>query len=193
MPPTPAGDPRRTALLGREATALVVVDLQAKLVPAIHDRARILQNSALLLRLARILQIPTLLTSQYRKGLGPVLPEIQELAPEAPLLDKTSFGCFGDAGFTQALQSIDRRQLLVCGVEAHICVAQTVLAGLERGYTVHVVSDAVGARTAENRAIGLARMERQGAVLSSAEMAIYELLGRSDAPAFKEMLPYLKS
>ena len=113
--------------------------------------------------------------------------------PGAEPIDKVSFGCFGSPEFLERLGTLaGRNQLLVAGIESHICVAQTVLGALGRGYQVHVAADAVGSRTEENRGVGLRRMERAGALVSSTEMAIYELLGRSDAAAFKKMLPLLK-
>jgi nicotinamidase-related amidase len=181
------------ALLRPERATLVVVDLQEKLLPVIAGRERVVRNSLLLLRLAEILRIPVVLTTQYRKGLGDVVPEVRAAAAGAEPLDKVSFGCFADEGFLARLRGrAGRDQLLVAGIESHICVAQTVLGALEQGYEAHVVSDAVGSRTEDNYRTGLARMERAGATLSSAEMAIYELLGRSDSDAFKQMLPHLK-
>jgi nicotinamidase-related amidase len=171
----------------------VVVDLQEKLLPVIAGRERVVKNSLLLMRLCEILKIPVVLTSQYRKGLGDIIPEVLAAAPATAPLDKVSFGCFGDPSFLDRLKGLDGRdQLLVTGIECHICVAQTVLGALDQGYQVHLASDAVGSRTEENYKTGLARMERAGALVSSAEMATYELLGRSDSDAFKEMLPYLK-
>ena len=178
-------------LLAAQRTALVVVDLQEKLLPAIDDGARVLANTRLLLQLARVLELPVLVTTQYRRGLGDTVAEVRALAGESSI-DKTSFGCFGDAGFRARLRDLGRDTLLVAGVESHICVAQTVLGALADGRLVHVAADAVGSRSASNRAVGLARMERAGAVVSSAEMAVYELLGRSDGPAFKALLPHLK-
>jgi nicotinamidase-related amidase len=181
------------SVLEKQRTALVVVDLQQKLFPAIAESGRVLQNSLLLLRLARVLELPVLLTTQYSKGLGPTLPEVLAEAPGVEPLDKVSFGCFGSEAFPARLGALDGRdQLLVAGIESHICVAQTVLGALERGYAVHVAGDAVGSRTEANRQIGLSRMERAGAWISSAEMAAYELLARSDGRAFKLMLPYFK-
>lgn len=183
-------DPR--SLLQPDHAALVVIDIQEKLVPAIHEKERLLRNSVLLLRLARVLSLPVLVTTQYRKGLGGTLPEVLAEAPGAEELDKTAFSCFGSEAFRARLEALGRRQLLVCGMEAHICVLQTVLAALGDGYQVHVAADAVGSRSASNHDLGLRRMERAGAVVSSTEMAVYELLGRSDGAAFKQMLPYLK-
>jgi nicotinamidase-related amidase len=185
--------PPGATLLRPERTALVVVDLQEKLLPVIAGRERVVKNSLLLMRLCEILKIPVVLTSQYRKGLGDIIPEVLAAAPATAPLDKVSFGCFGDPSFLDRLKGLDGRdQLLVTGIECHICVAQTVLGALDQGYQVHLASDAVGSRTEENYKTGLARMERAGALVSSAEMATYELLGRSDSDAFKEMLPYLK-
>jgi nicotinamidase-related amidase len=181
------------SVLAPERTALLAVDLQEKLLPAIAGHERVLRNSLLLLRLAGILEIPVVITTQYAKGLGPSVPEVLAAAPGIVPLDKLAFGCFRDEGFCARLAALaGRDQLVVAGIEAHICVMQTVLGAVDRGYAVHVASDATGSRTEENRRIGLARMERTGAVLSSAEMAIYELLGRSGSDAFKAMLPYLK-
>jgi nicotinamidase-related amidase len=182
-----------TTLLRPESTALVVVDLQGKLLPVISGRERVVKNSLLLMRLAEILKIPVILTTQYRKGLGDIVPEVLAAAPATAPLDKVSFGCFGDEGFLNHLKGLaGRDQLVVTGIESHICVAQTVLGALDQGYQVHLVSDAVGSRAEENCKTGLARMERAGAILSSAEMAAYELLGRSDSDAFKAMLPHFK-
>ena len=183
-PATETLDPRRTAV--------VLIDLQEKLLPAIDGHERVLANSLLLLRLAHAIDLPVVLTTQYRRGLGETVAPVRELAG-VDALDKTSFGCFGDEAFTARLKSLGRDQLLVAGIEAHICVAQTVLGALVHRYHVHVASDAVGSRTGANRQVGLARMERAGALLSSAEMALYELLGRSDGAAFKALLPHLKA
>jgi nicotinamidase-related amidase len=190
-----SGKPRAAGptRLERERTALVVVDLQEKLLPTIAESERVLHNSLLLLRLAQVLELPVVLTTQYRKGLGATVPEVVAAVPGVEPLDKVSFGCFGSEDFLARLRALGGRdQLLVAGIESHICVAQTVLGALEHGYQVHVASDAVGSRGESNRQVGLSRMERAGALVSSAEMAVYELLARSDGRAFKQMLPHLK-
>lgn len=176
-----------------ERAALVVIDLQERLLPAIAGHERLLKNSLLLLELAKRLRIPVVLTTQYRQGLGAVAPEIRRAAEGTEPLDKVTFGCFWNEAFLRRMDELaDRDQLVIAGVETHICVCQTVLGALEKSYAAHVVSDALGSRTEANHAIGLARMERAGALVSSTEMAVYELLGRSDTAAFKEMLPLLK-
>lgn len=189
----PASQPL-AQLLERESAALVVVDLQAKLAPAMFDPAATLRNTRILLRLAEILHLPVILTAQYVKGLGPIVPEVIEAAPGVGHFEKNSFGCFGEPAFIEhiKIRAPNARTLIVAGVESHICVMQTVLGALASGYLVHVASDAVGSRTRENWQIGLDRMERAGAVISSTEMVVYELLGRSGTEEFKAMLSMLK-
>jgi nicotinamidase-related amidase len=195
-PPTLQADAAEIARTPLEARhcALSVVDLQEKLLPPIFEKERIVRNSQLLIRLAKILGLPVLLSTQYSKGLGPTIPEIASLLPEVTPLEKNEFGCLNNDAYCARLKSLpgDRNTLLVCGMESHICVAQTVLGALNRGYIVHVASDAVSSRTEWNWKIGLERMRTAGAVISSTEMMIYELLRTSSGPSFKEMLQYLK-
>lgn len=181
-------------LLDRESAALVVLDLQAKLVPAVFESQRVVRNCQLLLRLAQTLRLPVILTTHYAKGLGCTIPEITSTSPDLVPLDKTSFGCFGDTNFSRHLKerAPQANTLLMAGIESHICVTQTALGALEAGYLVHVAADATSSRTAENWKIGLQRMEQAGTVISSTEMIIYELLRRSDRAEFKELLPLLK-
>jgi nicotinamidase-related amidase len=178
-----------------EKCALIVVDIQSKLLPPIWERERLLRNSQLLIRLAGILKIPALVSTQYAKSLGDTVPELASLLPDTSTIDKTMFSCFGSDVFCSTLKRLpgQRSTVLLCGMETHICVMQTALAALREGYVVHVASDAVSSRTEWNWRIGLDRMRTAGAVISSAEMITYELLGSSGTPAFKELLPYLKA
>ncbi len=177
-----------------EQCALIVVDIQEKLLPPIWEKERLVRNAQLLIRLAGILKIPTLATTQYKKGLGNTVPEVAALLRDAPTPDKLMFSCFGSEEFCNLLKRLpgQRTTALLCGMETHICVMQTALGALREGYLVHVASDAVSSRTELNWRIGLERMRAAGAILSSTEMMIYELLRSSGAPAFKELLPYLK-
>ncbi len=181
--------------LESERCALVVVDIQEKLLPPIFNKDSLVKNSQLLVRLARILSIPVLATTQYRKGLGALVPEIASLLTDVPAHDKLEFGCFSSKGFRSEVKALpaSRNTLLLCGMETHICVMQTALGALNEGYLVHVASDAVGSRGEWNWHVGLDRMRAAGAVISSTEMMMYELLRCSGTPQFKELLPYLKS
>jgi nicotinamidase-related amidase len=174
--------------------ALVVIDIQEKLLPPIFNKEAMVKNSQVLIRLAKILSIPAMVTTQYSKGLGTVVPEIAALVADVRTIDKREFGCFGSDEFRSGLKRLpgNRNTVLLCGMEAHICVTQTALGALNEGYLVHVASDAVGARSEANWRVGLDRMRAAGAVISSTEMMTYELLRCSGTPQFKELLPYIK-
>jgi nicotinamidase-related amidase len=180
--------------LEAERCALIVVDMQEKLLPPIWEKERLVRNVQLLIRLAGILKIPAIVTTQYAKGLGHTVPEIASMLPDSAPLDKMTFSCFGSDVFCSLLKRLpgQRTTALLCGMETHICVMQTALGALREGYLVHVASDAVSSRAEFNWRIGLDRMRAAGAILSSTEMMIYELLRSSGAPAFRELLPYLK-
>jgi nicotinamidase-related amidase len=180
--------------LEAEQCSLIVVDIQEKLLPPIFHKEELIKNSRLLIRLAGILKIPHILTVQYSKGLGNTVAQIAELVPGTEAIDKQMFSCFGSEVFCSTLKRMPGRRntVLLCGMESHICVMQTALAALREGYIVHVASDAVSSRTEWNWKIGLERMRDAGAVISSTEMMMYELLRSSGSPAFKELLPHLK-
>jgi nicotinamidase-related amidase len=172
---------------------LAVIDIQERLLPPIQEKERLIRNSQLLIRLATILSLPVVVSTQYAKGLGPTVPAILSLLPDAKPVDKLEFGCFGNGEFCSAISVLaGRNTLLLCGMETHICVMQTALGALNQGLNVHVAADAVGSRTELNWKLGLERMREAGAVISSTEMMTYELLGKSGSPAFKEMLQYIK-
>jgi nicotinamidase-related amidase len=183
---------RRT--LEAEQCALVVIDIQEKLLPPIFQKEQLLRNAQLLIRAAAILKIPALVSTQYAKGLGGTVPEISSLLAGTESIDKTLFSCFGSDVFCSVLKRLPgkRNTLLLCGMESHICVAQTALGALREGYLVHVSSDAVSSRAEWNWKVGLERMRAAGAVISSTEMMIYELMRSSSSAAFKELLPHLK-
>ena len=179
--------------LDPEECALIVIDIQEKLLPPIFERERVVKNSQLLIRLAGILNIPTIATTQYSKGLGDTVPDVKSLLPQNAI-DKQMFSCFGSDAFCSLLKRLPGRRntVLLCGMESHICVMQTALSALREGYLVHVASDAVSSRTEWNWKIGLERMRAAGAVISSTEMMIYELLRSSGTEEFRKMLPHLK-
>jgi nicotinamidase-related amidase len=180
--------------LDPEQCTLVVIDIQQKLLPPIFQGEELVRNAQLLIRAAGILKLPAIVSTQYAKGLGATVPEIASLLPGNEAIDKTLFSCFGSDVFCTLLKRLpgQRNTLLLCGMESHICVAQAALAALREGYLVHIASDAVSSRAEWNWKIGLDRMRAAGAVISSTEMMIYELMRSSSSTAFKELLPYLK-
>jgi isochorismate hydrolase len=176
-----------------EDCVLGVIDIQDRLLAAIHEKERLVRNAKLLIRLANILHLPIIVSTQYAKGLGPTNHEIIELLPGVTPVDKLEFGCFGNGDFCSRFARLaGRNTLLLCGMEAHICVLQTAMGALNQGHIVHVAADAVSSRTELNWKLGVERMRDAGVVISSTEMMIYELLGQSGTPAFKEMLRFLK-
>src|SRR5579859_1119400 len=181
--------------LQADQCALIVIDIQQKLLPPIFQKDQLVRNSQLLIRAAGILKIPAVVSTQYAKGLGGTVPEIAALLPETEAIDKTLFSCFGSDVFCSLLKRLpgQRTTLLLCGMESHICVTQTALGALREGYLVHVASDAVSSRTEWNSKIGVERMRAAGAIISSTEMMIYELMRSSSSTAFKELLPHLKA
>jgi nicotinamidase-related amidase len=168
--------------LDRDRAALVVVDVQEGFRKAIPDFERVAKATATLIQGAETIGIPVVITEQYPKGLGETVPEVSEYLPDgiAPI-EKVVFSAAEAEGFDLS----DRDQALVCGIETHVCVNQTVGDLLEDGKEVQVVEDAVGSRTEENRRIGLHKMEREGATLTSVETALFELLGRAGTDEFK--------
>lgn len=179
--------------LDRSECALIVIDIQEKLLPPIFERDRLLRNAQLLIRMAGILNLPMIATTQYARGLGDTVSQVKDLLPEGAI-DKQVFSCFGSDVFCSVLKRLPGRRntVLLCGMESHICVMQTALAALREGYLVHVASDAVSSRSEWNWKIGLERMRAAGAVMSSTEMMIYELMRSSGSEAFKQILPHLK-
>jgi nicotinamidase-related amidase len=142
---------------------------------------------------AALLKIPVLFSVHNAEKLGSALPELVRKAPGAPILNKLEFSCLENEGISRAVQQSGRRTLLLAGLETHVCVFHTGASALRLGYRVHLASDAVSSRSAHNRHVGLNRLERAGAVISSTEMIIYELLNRAGTPEFRAALPLLKT
>lgn len=179
-------------MLQVDTAAVVAIDLQEKLLPTIQHADRVVQRTARLLRFAREFALPVLWTEQYPKGLGATVPEIAEPLEGLQPIDKTVFGCMGHAPFQQALAELRRRQLVLTGIEGHICVMQTALGALGEGYEVFVVRDAVGSSDDEELEAGIERMEKAGATIVTTQMAMFELLREAGTPEFKRVLPLLK-
>ena len=179
----------QSSLIEREDAALVIIDMQEKLFPAMAQKEDLANQVMKLVRFSKIVGLPAIMTEQEK--LGPTLPEIKgELASVSPV-PKVDFNCFGCEAFVKRILDLNRRTLILCGIEAHICVAQTALYAAS-GYEVHVVADAVASRVPENRRIALERMSRRGITITSTEMVIYELLKRAGTDTFKEVLKLVK-
>ena len=179
-------------LIRAHDSALVVIDMQERLVPAMMAPARTIKNTRLLLQAVEKTDVPALLSEQYPQGLGPTITEIQKAASSARVLPKMHFSCMEDPEFAKAFKSLGRRQAILTGMEAHICVVQTAASLVEEGYEVFVVSDATASRTLESEKACLARLNAAGVSIVTTEMVIFEWLGQAGTIAFKEMLPLIK-
>lgn len=182
---TPAALPRSPELMSRDDTALLVVDVQEKLIRLIPDHARIIWNTRRLIDAARALGVPVAATEQYPQGLGGTVSELAALL-EAPA-DKVAFSCGACGPLFADWRGRGIYRVLVCGIESHVCVQQTTLDLLADGYRVYVAVDALGSRFAIDHEIALRRMETSGATLTTTEAAMFEWCERSGTPEFKEI------
>jgi nicotinamidase-related amidase len=182
---------RPTQRLTGQHGALLIVDLQDKLLELIPDRDVVVANNAALIRGARTLGLPVWATEQYPKGLGPSTAVIAELIPDRPA--KTTFHCCAVPQFLEQLYGRSVRHVTVAGIEAHVCVAQTALELLDLGFRVQVPADAVASRRKMDWEFALRRLDRAGAIVSTTESALFEWTERSDRPEFKAISELVKS
>ena len=185
---------RHPHILTPETALLVVVDMQEPFLRAMHGREALTANVRLLVQSAGILGVPVLTTTQYAARMGTVVPDVMDILPDgtpAPM-DKMTFSCAGNSAFRDAVQSAGRSQILLCGVETHICVSQTALDLVSMGCQVHVAADAVSSRTLEKHKLGMERVRDSGVLPCAAEAAVYELLTEAGSPAFKQILALVK-
>ncbi|MCB2135067.1 MAG: hydrolase [Rhodobacteraceae bacterium] len=173
-------------------SALVVIDMQERLVPAMQAPARTIQNTRLLLTAAEKTGVPAILTEQYPQGLGHTVDAIRSVAGGAAILPKIHFSCMEDEGFARHFRALGRKQAVLTGMEAHICVMQTAASLVEEGYEVFVVSDATASRTLESEKACLRRLSAAGISIVTTEMVIFEWLGRAGTQAFRDLLPLIR-
>ncbi len=178
--------------LKRPGAGLLVIDIQERLLPSIRERERLVLNAVRLIRGAAILGLPLFATEQYRKGLGATVAEVAASIRGFKPLEKLTFSACGEPGFQRALEDKGISDVILCGIETHVCVLQTCLDLLEAGLNVMVVGDAVSSRTPENHRLGLERMRSAGAVITSTEMVLFELLERAGTGEFKQILALVK-
>jgi nicotinamidase-related amidase len=182
----------RSMLIRAKESCLIVIDMQERLVPAMQAPARTIRNAKILIIAAKRLGIPVLLTEQYPKGLGHTVADLARVADGLTVLEKLHFSCMEDEGFAAAFRALGRRQAVIAGMEAHICVMQTAATLMEEGFEVFVVTDATSSRTLESEKACLDRLSSGGAGIVTTEMVVFEWLGEAGTPAFKELLPLIK-
>lgn len=179
-------------LIDAQNSCLLVIDIQAKLNPVMFDPTRAPKGSAKLMLGAEILNVPTVVTEQYPKGVGQTVDDLQDFMPEGSPMEKDTFSCMADDGFVNRFKSLDRKQAVVSGIEAHICVLQTSLQLLSEGVEVFVVEDATASRTQENHRAGLERIRHAGGSIVTVEMVLFEWLKRAGTPEFKQISQLIK-
>jgi nicotinamidase-related amidase len=181
--------PRRIV---RAQAGLLVVDMQERLLPAMCERERLLVGVQRLVRGSELMKLPIWVTEQYPKGLGPTVPEVRDVLGEVRPMEKVTFSALGAAGLSEAMAVRGVSELVLCGIEAHVCVAQTCLDLLDGGKRVFVVEDATASRTSANWSRGIQRMGEAGAVVVSTEMILFELMETAGASEFKELQRLVK-
>ena len=183
---------KHPSILQIGSVALVVIDMQAPFIQSVFDSPMTKKKVIDLVNGCNLLKVPIIGTTQYASRMGDIIPEIRHLLPASPAHDKMAFDCCASEPFLAAIKGSGASQILLCGVESHICVCQTALGLLARGYSVHVAADAVSSRSELDCKIGLEKMMAAGVISASVEMALYELLQLAGSPVFKEVLAIIK-
>ena len=179
-------------LIDRDRSCLLVVDIQERLAPKMAAPEQVIENSGVLMKAAARLSVPILVSEQYPRGLGHSVAEIAALAPVEAVVEKIHFSCLADDGFARRYSALQRPQAVVTGIEAHVCVLQTVEQLLDADADVFVVADATSSRDARNHSAAMDRLRDAGARIATTEMVVFEWLGRAATPEFKELSALIK-
>ena len=179
-------------MLDVQDCSLVVVDVQGRLAELMYEKDLLFKNIQILIKAAKILAVPILWTQQQPQAIGATVPQISELLTDNEPINKACFSCCGLKDFNDKINALSRKQVLLCGIEAHVCIYQTATDLIASGKEIHVIADAVSSRTKENKQIALQRMIAEGVKLSSVEMAVFELLKTSDHAQFKQVMQLVK-
>lgn len=173
--------------------ALLMIDIQERLLPSIDGNDAVVKNAARLLKTVGTFSLPLLYTEQYPKGIGTTVRPLMEALPEGALrFEKTAFSCFDESGFSDEFEKLGRSTIAIFGIESHICVLSTVADLLARHYQVVVVADACGSRVRENHHLAMTAARQMGAFVFPAETVIYQMIGKAGTPEFKALLPLFK-
>lgn len=176
----------------KENTLGLVIDYQERLLPHIYENQQLLENSMILIEGLKALEIPLFVTEQYRKGLGITTPEIKNLFSPFKAMEKVSFSCFDDQGFGQALAHIDKQTVVICGIEAHVCILQTAIDLLENNYLPVVVGDCISSRKPQDKQTAIKRMRQAGVIITSYESILFELCRVAGTDQFRAISKLVK-
>jgi len=179
-------------MLKAEDAALVIIDVQGKLAELMYEKDIFFENMVKIVKCADVLDIPILWNEQLPDKLGPTIPQLQDILGDMKPLAKDTFSCCGNNNFIQKLISLNRNQVLLCGMETHVCVYQTAVDLLQSGYEVNLLADAVSSRAFENKQIGIEAIKDAGAKISCTEMAVFEMLQIAKGDKFKQVVKIVK-
>jgi nicotinamidase-related amidase len=179
-------------ILKRDDALLVIVDIQERLAVAMTEKERVVTNTLHLVESAKLLGVPILITEQYSKGLGPTLPEVRNAVQSYAPIEKITFSCCGEKFFMEAVQETEKKQIILVGMETHVCVLQTCIDLLQNGYFVHVVSDAICSRTKQNYKTAIEYMRDAGAVITCTETVLFQLQVKAGTEEFKAISKRIK-
>lgn len=175
-------------LISKTDSCLLIIDVQERLAPVMNEPRRVIDGCSRLIQAATLLEVPTIITEQYPKGLGPSIFDIRDAAPEsAVFFEKTSMSAVSEEGFLEKLRAFGKKQVIIAGIEEHICVLQTALELKQSGFDVFIVTDASGSRAVENEQAALYRFQQEGITPATIEMVFFEWLRKSGTPEFKEI------
>jgi isochorismate hydrolase len=179
-------------MLSLDNTVLLIVDVQGKLAHLMYNKENLFDHIRRIIKGAQILNIPILLAEQNPEGLGPTIPEVSRVLVNPEPISKFSFSCWGSDRFVKEMEALCPENVLIAGIETHVCVYQTSRDLVQAGYAVEVVADAVSSRTNENKIVGLDKIRRAGAGITSVETVLFELLGEAAGEKFKEILAIVR-
>lgn len=179
-------------MLDAKTAVLVVIDVQGKLAQVMYAKDALFKSLENMIKSVKVLEIPIIWMEQIPKNLGPTIRELAQWMSGISPIAKHTFSCCANEQFMQQFKEINRHQVLVCGIESHICVYQTAVDLLNMGHEVYVLCDGVSSRTPENRQLGIDRMKDAGAILTSVEMSLFEMLKEAKGPQFKEIVKIIK-
>jgi hypothetical protein len=183
---------RRTMRIHRDQCTGLVVDIQERLFPVMDGKEKLLRKCIMLLEGLKALEIPILVTEQYPKGLGHTISPILQVLDSNEAIEKISFSCCDETRFIKSLENLNKKAVIICGIEAHVCVFQTVIDMIEAGYLPVVVSDCISSRQSRDKDVALDRMRLEGAVITTAESILFELTGRAGTDLFKTISRLVK-
>lgn len=183
---------RQAMRINRDQCAGLIIDIQERLFPHMDQKEEVLQKSLMLMEGLKILDIPLYITEQYPRGLGPTLRAVSDTLGVLPAIEKTAFSCCDEPEFIKSLEKLEGNTLIICGIEAHVCVMQTVVDLLEAGYEAVLVEDCVSSRNPEDKRVAIQRMRSEGAVIATCESILFELARKSGTEEFKAISRLVK-